>query len=163
MYHTNILKGEAMNKLYLALVCLTVTAFAVSTSVDANYRRGRRNCANGMCERKEKSCKTCPVKRERSCKKECAVCPSCPVNIRVHREKPQSDCIVEKYCKLVSPERTITIPAKYEEVECVTQIKKECCVKEGVPCSPEAASNMTDISNAPGHVQKAMETNVNVK
>ena len=148
-----------MNKLYLALVCLMVTAFAVSTSVDANWGRRGRRCENGRCERTEKKCKTCP-KRERSCKKACNVCPSCPVKIETVVEKPEKDCITERYCELVSPERTITIPAKYQEVECVTKIEKNCCVTKGRPCSPEAAANMTDIANAPGHVQKAMNANV---
>lgn len=151
MYNTNILKGEAMNKLYLALVCLTVTAFAVSTSVDANYRRGRR-CENGSCSRKERTCKTGSC--HRSCKEKCPVCPKCP--IKTYKEPKETYCVVEKYCKEV-PDVKIVPTTKFIEVECVSNVVKECCVKEGKPCSPETAAGMTRIENAPAHIQKAME------
>ncbi len=139
-----------MNKLYLALVCLTVTAFAVSTSVDANYRRGRR-CENGSCARKEKNCKSGRCERKT---KSCDVCPACPV--KTYREPKETYCVVEKYCKEV-PDVKIVPTTKFVEVECVSNVVKECCVTTGKPCTPETAAGMTRIENAPEHIQRAME------
>jgi len=145
MYRINISKGEAMNKLYLALICLTVTAFAVSSVEANNRRRGGRNCASGNCSRPAKTCKT------GSCKTKCPACPE-----KVYTEPKETYCVVEKYCKEV-PDVKIVPTTKFVEVECVSNVVKECCVREGKPCSPEAAAGMTRIENAPQHIQRAME------
>lgn len=133
-----------MKKLLLAIAMLTA-----AVAVDAEAWAGRRtgNCRSGRCERVERGCKTrrcgpkaCPVKCAR----------------KVYQEEPEEYCVTEEYCKAV-PTVKVVPDTKYVKVKCVSNVTKKCCIDEGEPCDPATAAQMTNIEEAPAHVQNAVQ------
>lgn len=146
-----------MNKLYLTLVCLTVTAFAVS-SADAFYKKGR-SCRNGECARsesKERKCESGACHRKSRCHKERCVeeCKTCPK--QTYKLPTEHFCVEEEYCEAV-PTVKLVPDTKYVKVKCTSRINKECCVKEGEECTPDEAAGMVKLEDAPEHIKKAIK------
>ncbi len=151
-----------MKKLLLAIALIAVVG--VATEMEA--RLFRRGCNDGSCSRPVRGChkKRCHKKAcapKKSCKKVCDECETCPQSHEVIRQPENCRCIEKTWCRLVTPEKTVTIPAQYEKVTCVTNISESCCVtKDG--CT-EADYNMhPNLSEAPADVHSAL-ANANVK
>ena len=140
------------------LLLVAVLVVATLATQEANAFWGR-NCKSGNCnvrserpvrvrtERKGRGA-ACGTKRCGPAK--CAVCPACPT--KTYREPANKSCVSESYCRMVTPPKTITIPATYEKVTCVTKVDEECCVTANA-CSEAEAQASKPLAEAPAKLQ----------
>lgn len=143
-----------MKRLLLAIALVAVVGLATEMEAGRIFNRRGGNCSTGSCSRPARNCKKSCVKR--SCKPRCkAVCPTCPETHEVVQQPTNERCIEKTWCRLVEPEKTVVIPARYEKVTCVTKISEGCCVTvDG--CSEADYQANPNIAEAPRDVHNAL-------
>lgn len=134
-----------MKKLLL-VACLGVAAL-VTTVAEAG-------CWSGNCNRSER---TVRAKRVRTGRRSCGTARcnvACkPCESKEYVEPAQETCYTEEYCRMVSPEKTIVVPAKYEKVTCTKRIS-DCCVVKTNACTAEEAAQARPIEEAPAEFRQ---------